>query len=303
MASSSPVQLSSDSGLKFRMYLTMFLLALVYAVFIVLLVYFGVELWIVVPIAAVMLGIQYFLSDKIILKSTGAKEVSESEAPELHAIVDRLAERAGMPKPKVAIIDSSMPNAFATGRNPKNALVAVTTGIQQRLSPRELEAVLGHELSHVRNRDMTVITLASFFLTVASFVMQMLFFRMLFGGFGDRREGGGPLLLLFVGTLAVQFIAQLLVMALSRYREYSADHSGAELTGDPLGLASALEKISGMADRVPDEDLRKVSAANALSFIPAIKGASLQRLFSTHPPIEDRILRLRGMAEDMRASG
>jgi len=283
------------------MYFTMFMLAGVYAFFILLLIAAGIPIVFVVGFAAVMVGFQYFMSDRMILRSTGAKEVTRDEAPELYEMVERLAVRADMPMPKVAVIDSAAPNAFATGRNPKNALVAVTTGIQQRLSERELEAVLGHELSHVKNRDVTVITIASFFLTVASFVMQMMFFRMMFGGFGGgRNNNGGAMMLLLVGTLVVQFVAQLLIMALSRYREYGADHSGAELTGDPGSLANALEKISGAMARVPAEDLRKMTAASALAIYPALRGHSVQSLFSTHPPIEDRIARLRQMENEMR---
>lgn len=283
------------------MYLTMLMLAGVYTFFILLLIAAGFPLIFVVGIAAVMLGIQYFASDRLILRSSGAKQISREDAPELYGMIERLAQRADMPMPKVAVIDSAAPNAFATGRNPKNALVAVTTGIQERLSPRELEAVLAHELSHVKNRDVTVITIASFFLTVASFVMQIMFFRMIFGGFGGgRNNNGGAMMMLLIGTLVVQFVAQLLIMSLSRYREYGADHSGAELTGDPGALASALEKISGAMARVPAQDLRTMTAASALAIYPTLKGHSVQSLFSTHPPIEDRIARLRQMERDMR---
>ena len=296
MAAQTPVPISRDPGLRTRMHVTMLMLAGVYAFFILLLLAFGVPIILVSAFAAVMIGIQYFMSDRIILRSTRARKVSQEESPALHAMVVRLAGRAGMPMPKIAIIESGVPNAFATGRNPKNALVAVTTGIQARLTESELEAVLGHELSHVRNRGVTVITLASFFLTVASFVMQMLFFRMMFGGFGGRRgSSGGAMMMLFLGTMAVQFVAQLLVMSLSRYREYGADHSGAQLTGNPGGLADALEKISGAMARVPEEDLRKVAAASALSIIPF----RMKNMFSTHPPLEDRVRRLREMEREM----
>lgn len=300
MATNSPVRFTRDSGLRGRMYLTMFMLAGVYAFFILLLITAGIPLVFVVGFAAAMAGFQYFGSDRLILRSTGAKQITRDEAPELYDMIERLARQADMPMPKVAIIDSAAPNAFATGRNPKNALVAVTTGIQQRLSPRELEAVIAHELSHVKNRDVTVITITSFFLIVASFVMQMMFFRMMFGGFGGgRNNNGGAMMMLLFGTLVVQFVAQLLIMTLSRYREYGADHSRAELTGDPGGLATALEKISGAMARVPAEDLRKMSSASALAIYPALKGHSVQSLFSTHPPIEDRIARLRQMERYM----
>jgi len=285
MASNSPVRLTKDSGLRWRMYLTMLMLAGVYAFSILLLIAAGIPIIFVVGFAAVLVGFQYFASDRMIVRSTGAKEVTQEEAPKLYAMVQRLAQRADMPMPKiaVAVMGSAAPNAFAMGRNPSNALVAV----------------LGHELSHVKNRDVTVI--ASFFLTVASFVMQMMFFRMMFGGFaGNRNNNGGAMMMLLVGTLVVQFVAQLLIMALSRYREYGADHSGAELTGDPGSLSSALEKISGAMAQVPAEDLRKMTAASALAIYPALKGHSVQSLFSTHPPIEDRIARLRQMEKEMR---
>ena len=301
MARNQVVQLTRDSGLRNRMYLTMVMLAGVYAFFILLLISAGIPLVLVVGFAAAMAGIQYFASDRMIMKSTGAKEITRNEAPVLYDMVERLANRADMPMPKVAIMQSAAPNAFATGRNPKNALVAVTTGIQERLTDRELEAVIGHELSHIKNRDVTVITLASFFLTVASFVMQMMFFRMMFGGFGgNRNTNGSAMMMLLVGTLLVQFVAQLLIMTLSRYREYGADHSGAELTGDPGSLATALEKISSATAQVPSNDLRKMTSASALAFYPTLKGHSVQSLFSTHPPLEDRIMRLRQLENEMR---
>jgi heat shock protein HtpX len=301
MASNSPVRITRDSGLRGRMYLTMLILAGVYTFFMLMLIAAGIPIVFVVGFAAVMVGIQYFASDRMILRSTGAKQVTREEAPELYEMVERLARRADIPMPKLAVIDSAAPNAFATGRNPKNALVAVTTSIWEKLTERELEAVLAHELSHVKNRDVTVITIASFFLTVASFVMQMMFFRMMFGGLGGgRNNNGGAMMMMLVGTLVVQFVAQLLIMALSRYREYGADHNGAELTGDPGSLANALEKISGAMSLLPAEDLRNMTAASALAIYPALKGHSVQSLFSTHPPIEDRIARLRRMENEMR---
>jgi heat shock protein HtpX len=284
------------------MYFTMFLLGVLYAIFAVIMLKFGVPLAFVGVVVGLMVLIQYFLSDKLILWSTGAKQVSPAEEPELHAMVDRLARNAGMPKPRVAVINSSVPNAFATGRNPKNALVAVTTGIRQRLTDRELEGVLGHELAHVRNKDMRVLAIANFLVTMTSFVMSMLFWSALFGGGRRDRQGGGQsMMLLYLITMVVYFVGQLLVLALTRYREYGADHSGAEISGDPGALATALEKISGAMARIPSEDLRKLQTANAFLFIPAaLKGENMVHLFSTHPPVEDRIRRLRELEQRTR---
>ena len=205
--------------------------------------------------------------------------------------------------PKIAVIDSAVPNAFATGRNPAHALVAVTTGIRQRLNDRELEAVLAHEITHVVNRDMRVLSIASFFVTLASFMMQMFMWRMMFGGmFGGRRDNGGAgaVMAIFLITIIVYILGSLLMRALSRYREYGADHGGAELCGDPGSLASALEKITGSVARIPSDDLRKLSTANAFMIIPALKGNKIASLLSTHPDLEDRVRRLREMESEMR---
>ena len=289
-----------DTGLVTRMYFTMFMLGILYGVFALFLMAVNFPVILIGVIVAVMVGVQYFLSDKMIMWSTGAKEVNRAEEPELFAMVERVATKAGMPMPKVAVIDSMVPNAFATGRNPKNALVAVTVGIRQRLSARELEAVMAHEIAHVRNRDMRVLAVANFLVTVTSFLMTMLFWNMLFGGFGRRQQGGG-MMLVYLVTILVYFLGQLLVLALTRYREYGADHSGAEISGDPGALANALEKISGSMARIPDEDLRKLQTASAFMIIPAaLKGESAMNLFSTHPPVEDRVRRLRELERRAR---
>ena len=300
MTSLSTKKFKRDSGLVTRMYFTMFMLGVLYGVFALFLMAVNFPIiWIGVIVAG-LVGVQYFLSDKMIMWSTGAKEVSRAEEPELFAMVERVATKAGMPMPKVAVINSMVPNAFATGRNPKNALVAVTVGIRQRLSGRELEAVMAHEIAHVRNRDMRVLAVANFLVTVTSFLMTMLFWNMLFGGFGRRQQSGG-ILLVYLVTILVYFLGQLLVLALTRYREYGADHSGAEISGDPGALASALEKISGSMARIPDEDLRKLQTASAFMIIPAaLKGDSAMNLFSTHPPVEDRIRRLRELEKRAR---
>jgi len=287
------------------MYFTMFLLGVLYAVFALFLIGVGMDIIFVGVIVGVMVLFQYFMSDRLILWSSGAKLVTAEQEPELHAMVQRLADRVRIPMPKVAVIESAMPNAFATGRNPKNALVAVTSGIRQRLSDRELEAVLGHEIAHVTNRDMRVLAIANFLVTVTSFLMTMLFFNMLFGGMRrDSRDGGGggALIVVYLVTIVVYFIGQLLVLALTRYREYGADHTGSEITGDPGALASALEKISGSMARIPDQDLRRLQTANAFLIVPlALRGEGMANLFSTHPPVQERIRRLREL--EMRIGG
>ncbi|MDG0867532.1 zinc metalloprotease HtpX [Candidatus Lucifugimonas marina] len=284
------------------MYFTMFMLGFLYAVFALFLMAAGMELMFVGGIVGIMVVVQYYMSDKLILMSTGAKTVTAEEQPTLHRMVKELAARYDMPMPKVAVIDTAIPNAFATGRNPKNALVAVTTGIQQRLNERELQAVIGHELAHVANRDMRVLAIANFLVTVTSFLMTMLFWNMLFGGMGGRRNNnGGGVMMVYLVTMIVYFIGQLLVLALTRYREYGADHTGAEISGDPGALADALEKISGTVANIPDKDLRKLQTASAFLIIPAaLKGEGSMNLFSTHPPLHERVKRLRELEQRMR---
>ena len=300
MASFSKAKFKKDTGLVTRMYFTMFMLGILYGVFALFLMAVNFPIILIGVVVALLVGVQYFLSDRMIMWSTGAKQVDRSQEPELFAMVERVAMKADMPMPKVAVINSMVPNAFATGRNPKNALVAVTVGIRQRLSDRELEAVMAHEIAHVRNRDMRVLAVANFLVTMTSFLMTMLFWNMLFGGFGRRQQSGG-IMLVYLVTILVYFLGQLLVLALTRYREYGADHSGAEISGDPGALANALEKISGSMARIPDEDLRKLQTASAFMIIPAaLKGESAMNLFSTHPPVEDRIKRLRELERRAR---
>lgn len=291
-------KLKRDPGIVSRMYFTMLLLGVVYAVFAYVMLRLGVSLVFVGVIVLALAIFQYYMSDRMVMMSTGAQEVSEDDAPELFGMVRELADRYGMPMPKVAIINSAMPNAFATGRNPQNALVAVTTGILQRLTRRELRAVLGHELAHVANGDMKVLAISNFLVTLTSFLMTMFFFNMLFG----RRDSGGgsmPLLIAYLVTIVVYFIGKLLVLALTRYREYGADHTGAEISGDPGALADALEKIAQGMDYIPDEDLRRLQTAQAFLFAPALRGFAANA-FSTHPPIEERIARLRDLEAEMR---
>ena len=272
------------------------MLGVLYAAFSFLLMRLGVPIIFVGIIVGIFAVIQYSMSDKMVLKSTGAKEVSQKEEPELHDIVGMLASRYEMPMPKIAIIDSDVPNAFATGRNPNKSLIAVTTGIQKRLNKKELTAVIGHELAHIVNGDIKVLAMGNFFVMLTGFLMQMFFFNMLFGGMGRRREGGGAMMIAYFATIIVYFIGQLLVLALTRYREYGADHKGAEICGDPGSLAAALAKISGTVSNIPDQDLRKLQTANAFLIISAsLRGSGGMNLFSTHPSVEERIRRLRDL--------
>ncbi len=294
--------IGSDHGLTLRMFFTMLLLALVYLVFVGVLLRVGVPVAAIVVIAVVLLGAQYLFSDRLILASLGAHEVSEAQAPQLHQTVARLAQLTDMPMPKVAIIQSRVPNALATGRNPTHALVAVTTGILDQLDPRELEAVLAHELSHVIHRDMRVMAMASFFATVASFIVQssLWFGGGMMGGYGGggggggrgRNSEGGNFILIVLVAAVVWAVSFVLIRTLSRYREYAADRGSAVITQEPSLLASALQKISQRMDRIPSQDLRQMQSANALMFVPASVKGSIAELFSTHPSVEHRIARL-----------
>lgn len=287
-----------DYGLAARMMLTMFLLAAVYLFFLVVLSeYGGVGTYGLIVFAGFFLLVQFFFSDKLVLWSMGGRIVSEQEEPHLHETVSRLCAIADLPKPKIAIVESNVPNAFATGRSKDSAVVAVTTSLKQKLSQPEIEAVLAHELSHVKNRDMLVITIASFLSTVAFFLVRnMLFFGM--GGNRDRR-GAGAAIIVFVVSLVVWIISFLLIRALSRYREFAADRGSAIITGQPAHLASALMTISGVMERVPSRDLREVEGMNAFFIIPAISGDSIMNLFSTHPTVEARIRALSEMERRM----
>lgn len=284
----------SDVGLSVRMLLTMILLGLVYVAFIGIILLYVRNVAFVAIFVALFLGAQYYLSDRIVLAASGARLVSADEAPELHSVIERLSVMADLPKPKVAIANSAVPNAFATGRNQKHAVVAVTSSLLQRLEEPEVEAVLAHELSHVKNRDMLVMTVASFVTTIAGFLMRYWFF---FGGGGNRRDNN--IFLFFVALAAVWIISFLITRALSRYREYAADRGSAIITAHPANLASALLKISGYVQRVPTDDIRKVEGISQFFIIPAISRGSVLNLLSTHPPIEKRIERLRQMEVEL----
>ncbi len=300
--SSNPGRMSRwgrDTGLSVRMFVVMFLLTALYLAFIAVLVSAGVNAVGVLVIAAVLIGVQYFMSDKIALWSMGAHIVSPAEAPELHGMIERLASIANLPKPRVAISDSDVPNAFATGRNPKNAVIAVTRGLMNRLEPAEIEAVLAHELSHVRNRDVMVMMLASFFAVVAQLMMRWFFWGSMMGGGRRDRRDGGSIALIYMASILVWVISFFLIRALSRYREYAADRGSAIITGSPSNLMSALVKISGVMQRIPQKDLREVQQMNALFIIPAAVGSGLSELISTHPSLENRLERLRALQREM----
>lgn len=270
------------------MVLTMFLLGLLYVAFMAAMIVVGVSAITVLLIAGGFLLVQYFLSDRIALFAMHGREVSVQEAPELHGMIDRLCAMADMPKPRVAIADSDVPNAFATGRDQKHAVVCVTTGILRRLEPEELEGVLAHELSHVAHRDVAVMTIASFLGIVAGLMTRF----ALYTGLGRNRDSQGGLpvgLIIMLVSMIVYAVSFLLTRALSRYRELAADRAGALLTQKPSALASALQKVTGDMARIPTRDLREAQAFNAFYFTPALSGKSISALFATHPPLERRL--------------
>jgi len=300
----------ADRGLTAHMLLTMFLLGLLYAIVIAALVLAKVNLVVILVIAFGVLFVQYYYSDKIALYSMGGKIVTPQQQPQLHAIIDRLVAMANLPKPRVAIAQTDIPNAFATGRDQKHAVVCVTTGLLRRLNEPEVEAVLSHELSHVAHRDVAVMTIASFLGIIAGLMTRVFMLMGFFGGYGSNRGRGGGGAggqialfemagLLFSAILyAISFI---LIRALSRYRELAADRSGAILIGQPALLAEALVKVSGEMSRIPSRDLRAAEHFNAFYFAPALApGMSLSSLFSTHPPLQKRLDQLARLDAEMR---
>ena len=281
-----------DFGLSTRMVLTTFMLGALYVVFAVVL--FNVLNVGLVPMVLIVVGLaafQYFTSDKLALAASGAKVVTPEQAPELHEMVDRLCAMSDLPKPRVAVIPTDVPNAFATGRSPKHAAVAVTEGLWRRLEPKEIEGVLAHELSHIANRDVLVMTLASFFAMLAGLLTRFGLYGGMFGG-GRSRDGGTPVWLTYV----VSFV---LIRTISRYREFAADRGAALITGAPEQLMSALQKIASDMTRIPQRDLREVETMNAFFIIPTSVKSSLGELFATHPPLEKRLARLAAIAQEM----
>ncbi|MGZ4300467.1 MAG: zinc metalloprotease HtpX [Gaiellaceae bacterium] len=290
-----------DSGLTLRILLTGSLLGLLYVVFAVVL--FQVLSVGLIPMIVIVVGLaffQYFTSDKLALKASGAKIVERDEAPELHDMIERLCALADLPKPRVAIIDTDVPNAFATGRSPKHAAVAVTRGLWQRLEPKEVEGVLAHELSHVANRDVLIMTLASFFAMLAGILTRFGLYGGMFGGGRGRDNNQVPVwLIVLVVSVVTYFLSQILILAISRYREFAADRGSALITGAPENLMSALQKISSEMFRIPQRDLREVESMNAFFIIPANVKGSFKGLFLTHPPLEKRLAALAEIAREM----
>src|SRR5213594_1084748 len=285
-----------DAGLSLRMLFTGALLGALYVAFAVVLFYvLNAGLVLMLVIVGGLALVQYYTSDKLALKASGAKVVSEEEAPELHAIVERLCGMADLPKPKVAIVDTDVPNAFATGRNPKHAAVAVTTGLMNRLDQEEVEGVLAHELTHIANRDVLVMTVASFFAMLAALLTRFGLYAGMFGGFGgggNRNNNGNnkvPIwLIIFLVSVVTYAISYILIRTISRYREYAADRGSALITGAPEYLMSALQKISSQMTLIPKQDLRQVEGMNAFFIIPTSVKERTAELFMDHPPLEKR---------------
>jgi heat shock protein HtpX len=291
-----------DTGLSIRMLAAGGLLGLLYVVFAVVL--FQVLNVGILPMLLIVIGIaavQYFTSDKIALAASGAHIVTAEQAPELHAMVERLCAMADLPKPRIAVIDSPVPNAFATGRSPKHAAVAVTTGLWERLDRREVEGVLAHELSHVANRDVAIMTLASFFAMLAAMLTRFGLYGGMLGGGGDRRDNNGPpvWLIVMVVSIVTYALSFILIRTISRYREYAADRGAALLTGSPEYLMSALQKISSQMTLIPQRDLREVAGMNAFFIVPTNVKLAAAELFATHPPLEKRIERLAQISREM----
>ena len=295
-----------DRGLSLRMLTTSGLLGLLYVVFALVLVRFlnfGLAPMLVIILALAV--VQYWTSDKLALKAAGAKIVSPEEAPELHAMVERLCALADLPKPRIAVIDTDVPNAFATGRSPKHAAVAVTTGLWRRLEPKEVESVLAHELSHVANRDVLVMTIASFFAMVAALITRFGLYAGMFGGFGggnrdNNNQGGVPVwLVIFAVAIVTYAISYVLIRTLSRYREYAADRGSALMTGTPENLMSALQKIASGITQIPQRDLREVAGMNAFFIVPTNWRQHVGELFMDHPPMEKRLAALAAIAREM----
>lgn len=284
-----------DTGLTARIIASFAVLTFLYLAFVTVLLYFGVGFIPVVILVSLMILAQFYFSDKIVMWSSGAKVVTRRDEPKLYGMVERIATANGLPMPKVAVMNTSVPNAFATGKSKKSSVVAVTTGLMDTLDDEELEGVIAHELAHIKHRDVLVLTLASLFSTVAYFLMHYALFGAMFGGGYGRRDGGGMILVLVVAGIT-WFVSFLIIRAISRYREFAADRGGAQMTGRPDRLASALVKISSNMRRVPQKQLRDVESLNAFFIIPALSGDMLSRLFSTHPPVEERVRRLKEMA-------
>lgn len=286
-----------DWGLTGRVFTTWLFILGLYIVFINILYFlFPGYLYMILGFVFIMAFVQYFFSDKLVLRTTHARIVSEDEEPELHKMIEKLCQEADLPKPRIAVMPSPVPNAFATGRNPHNAVVAVTDSIMRTLDREELEAVIAHELSHVKNRDILTMTVAGFLASLASIIMQNALFMNLF----DGRNNNGAWIVIWIVSIIVWLVATLLMLLLSRYREFAADRGSAMITGNPKALRSALIKISGRMDMVPAKKKQEVEGTNAFFIIPAISGKSLTELLATHPPLEKRLAALEKIEQEMK---
>ena len=286
------------------MILSFAILGLLYIIFLSVLAYLGLGFVPIAIVASVMILAQWYFSDKIVLWSSGAKLVTRDQFPELHDLVERIVARNNLPKPKIAVIKAHMPNAFATGKGPKSSVVAVTTGLMDILDTLELESVIAHELTHIRNRDVLVLTLASLFSTVAWYLMQFGFYGGLYSGgmgYGGNRSNNsaGAMIIVIAVAMLTWVISFLVIRAISRYREFAADRGSAQMTGKPIKLANALMKISGTMKNIPTRDLRQEEGLNAFFIVPALSGSTIGNLFSTHPPVQKRVEKLMEMEASM----
>ena len=293
-----------DAGLTARMIVSFAVLTMLYIIFLSVLAYVGVSAIAIAVIAGIMILAQWYFSDRIVLWSTGAKIVSREQFPELHDLIERIVARNNLSKPRIAVINTRMPNAFATGKTPKSSIVAVTTGLMDQLDNEELEGVIAHELAHIKNRDVLILTLASIFSMIAWYLMRFGMYGAMFGGggsggYGRRGNEGAAMLLILLIAIITWIASFLIIRAISRYREYVADRDGALITGKPSKLASALLKISGTMKRIPTRDLREVEGMNAFFIIPALSGDALTNLFSTHPSVDQRVKKLMEMEAAM----
>jgi heat shock protein HtpX len=286
-----------DTGLTARIIVSFAVLTILYLVFLSVLVFVGINFIAIGVIASLMILAQWYFSDKIVLWSTGAQIVSREQFPDLHDLVERIVARNSLPKPRIAVVNTKIPNAFATGKTPKSSIVAVTTGLMDELDTEELEGVIAHELAHIKNKDVLVLTLASLFSTVAWYLMHMSFYS---GGYRSRgRDSGGGMALIMIVAIVTWVVSFLIIRAISRYREFVADRDGAMMTGKPTKLANALLKISGTMKRIPNKDLREVEGMNAFFIVPALSGDTFSSIFSTHPPVQQRINKLMEMEAAM----
>jgi heat shock protein HtpX len=292
-----------DAGLTLRMLLTGSMLGLLYVLFAVALFFvLNAGIVLMVVIVGALAFVQYFTSDKLALKAAGAKVVERDQAPELHDMIERLCAIADLRKPRVALIESDVPNAFATGRNQKHAAVAVTNGLWNRLEPKEVEGVLAHELSHIANRDVLVMTVASFFAMIAAVLTRVGLYSGMFGGMGGNRDNNNQIpvwLVVLVVSVVTYFLSQILILAISRYREFAADRGSALITGAPENLMSALQKIASGITQIPQQDLRQVEGMNAFFIIPTNWRKRGGELFMTHPPLEKRLAALAEISREM----